>query len=121
VVSAEIFEKSFAGVIDTRRRVIDLRADLTRDHVGKHNAAMMMRLRCSTWIVVDLHGRQRFSRDVGKLFREYLANFFAAPRKRAVGGKPDARVVTDSATEPATQKLPPKPGRPIAMSDPQTL
>src|SRR5512132_3122567 len=79
VVSAEVFEKGFAGVIDTRRRVIDLRADITRDYVGEHNAAMMMRLRCSTWIVVDLHGRHGFSRYVGKLLGEYLANFFALP------------------------------------------
>jgi hypothetical protein len=56
-MSTEIFEKGFAGVIDARRRVIDLRADLTINYVGKHDAAMMMRLRCSTWSVVDLHGR----------------------------------------------------------------
>jgi double-stranded uracil-DNA glycosylase len=46
---AEVFEKRFASTNDTRRCVVD--------------AAM-----CSTWSVVDLHGRQGFSRDIGKLF-----------------------------------------------------
>ena len=86
VVSAEIFEKGFAGVIDTRRRVTDLRtAHQKRRRQARRrydDAASMFHLS-----VVDLHGRQRFPGTLGGS----LENISYSVRIQSEKSEPPAR------------------------------